>query len=214
MKNSTRFFKEDMALLRKFTFNDPAFYYNLSMANACLIKCATRGQIFNNTIRHHATLLNYCSLDLNSLFIDLKTLIEKFATKESSLEYKQLKASISFFVQTGIKPQVTGRIIENAQDKQINILLRCLPENSVERNFFMNEVLHNPQFSKTEEINTEFNRIYHKSAILRTMHFINDPVELIQNACNVKLKLKIGGKRRKTLLISDQFGEHRVKANK
>lgn len=175
--------------------------------NASLVRGATQnGRIFSSTTRMFATILNFTTLGVDGVMLSfgLVNLIKKAEKDQlSTLDVLQFSMSVFFFTNTLIKPQMASKIIENAQDARIQQFADTMSDAETSKTF-----------ERFLEQNKGAGTITDKSKIVRSINRIDDPNSLFSGLKNAN-EIKIGGRKGKTLLVTDQNNNtNRINPNK
>jgi hypothetical protein len=167
-----------------------------SVVNANLVKGAVvNGRTFTSSIRMGATILNFSTLGVDSIMIGLglSNMIDKYKKDQlNPLDILQFSMSVFFFTNTLMKPQVASKIIQNAQETHIQNYANQMTDAETQATF-----------KKFLADNKGDGTITDNSKIIRTINRITDPNEVFLGLKDAS-SLKIGGRKGKTLLVSDQ----------
>lgn len=120
-------------------------------------------------------------------------LVEKYKRDQlNTIDVLQFSMSVFFFTNTFIQPKTATAIIKKAQESHINAYANNL-----------NDAKTKETFNKFLDENKGSGSIKDTSKIIRTINRINDPNALFGDLKDVS-SVKIGGRKGKTLLVSDQ----------
>jgi hypothetical protein len=142
-----------------------------------------------------ATVLNFSTLGVDGVMIGfgIANLIDKYKQEQlQPLDVLQFSMSVFFFTNTLIQPKLATTIIKNAQDSHIANYANNLSDAEAQKTF-----------NRFLDQNKGDGSIKDTSKIVRTINKINDPNKLFGDLSGVK-DIKIGGRKGRTLLISDQ----------
>lgn len=171
-------------------------HFATSFMNASLVRGAVvNGRIFSSSTRMFATVLNFSTLGVDGVMIafGVANMIEKFKKDQlNALDVLQFSMSVFFFTNTLIQPKMASSIIRNAQESHIQSYANNLSDNDAQATF-----------NRFLDQNKGDGTITDNSKIIRTINRINDPNKLFGNLKD-SATVKIGGRKGKTLLVSDQ----------
>lgn len=181
------------------------FHFVSSAVNGTLTLGAQQGRIFSSSMRMFATFLNFTTLGLDSVLFGfgIANLIEKAKNKAlTPLDILQFSMSAFFFTNTLIQPKVASTIIRNAQEMHFDRIANTMNDEAAKQTFdnFLKE-------------NKASGSITDRSKIVRTINRMDDPQKFFKKV-GPDASVKIGGRKGKTVILSDQNGHaNRVRPN-
>jgi len=181
------------------------FHFVSSAVNGTLAIGAQQGRIFSNSMRMFATVVNFTTLGLDSVLFGfgLANLINKAVNKElTTLDVLQFSISTFFFTNTLIQPKLASSVIRRAQQMHFDKVASSMSDKSTKQ-----------AFEKFLEQNKSGGTITERSKIVRTINRMDDPGKFFKSA-GPEADVMIGGRKGKTVLISDRHGHtQRVRPN-
>ncbi|KAI8770963.1 hypothetical protein BgiBS90_027682 [Biomphalaria glabrata] len=181
-------------------------HFSSSLVNARLVAGAQQGRIFSNSMRTFATLLNFTTLGVDSamLAMGLANLINKASKDEvTALDVVQFSMSVFFFSNTLMQPKVASSIISQAQEMHLNSYMDKMSDEATKETFknFMDR-------------NRGDGGIKDTSKIIRTVNRMEDANKFFKSV-NPNDKIDIGGRKGRTVLVSDNKGNvNRINPNR
>lgn len=182
------------------------FHFVSSAVNGTLAMGAQQGRIFSSSMRMFATLLNFTTLglDFGLLSFGIINLIKKAVDKElTTLDVLQFSMSVFFFSHTLMQPRVASKIIRRAQEMHFDKMATSMTDDAAKKSFknFLDQ-------------NKSDGSITDRSKIVRTINRMDDPGKFFKSV-GPDATMKVGGRKGKTVLVSDQHGHtNRVQPNK
>lgn len=146
-------------------------------------------------MRMFATVLNFSTLGVDGVMVafGIANMIDKYRQEQlTPLDVLQFSMSVFFFTNTLIRPQMASSIIKNAQETHIQNYANSMTDADAQATF-----------NRFVESNKGEGTITDNSKIIRTINRINDPNKLFGELKSTP-DIKIGGRKGKTLLVSDQ----------
>lgn len=146
-------------------------------------------------MRMFATVLNFSTLGVDGVMIafGIANMVDKYKQEQlTPLDVLQFSMSVFFFTNTLIRPQMASSIIKNAQETHIQNYANSMTDADAQATF-----------NRFVDSNKGDGTITDNSKIIRTINRINDPNKLF-GELKATPDIKIGGRKGKTLLVSDQ----------
>jgi hypothetical protein len=176
----------------------PLHFISSAVNGKLVLGAQQQGRTFSSSMRMFATVLNFSTLGLDSVMLSfgLANLINKAINKElTTLDTLQFSMSVFFFMNTLMQPKVASDIIHEAQKQHFDRHMNRMTDPEAKASF-----------QKFLDQNQNDGSINSRAKVVRTINRMQDPNSFFKGV-GENAKVDIGGRKGKTVLVTDKHGD-------